>query len=104
MLELLPKTRRSSQNVLKVFLCKESVSQDFPFFHDLNPSDPLANRLNIFEFGHDFAEIFEFLRNSSADPEKSRKKNSQKTPVCRRGVKINTAESDLKTLLFTGCS
>ena len=36
---------------------------DLHFFHDLNLPRPLMNRLKnpIFEFGFDFAEIFEFL-------------------------------------------
>ena len=37
---------------------------DLHFFHDWNPSRPLIYRLkySIFEFGFDFAEIFEFIK------------------------------------------
>ena len=34
------------------------------YFHDSNPSGPLINRVKYFEFGFDFAKIFEFFRNS----------------------------------------
>ena len=38
---------------------------DLNFLHESNPSRPLINRLNIFEFCFDFTEIFEFLKSSA---------------------------------------
>ena len=35
------------------------------FFHDLNPSRPVINRLNYFQIGFNFAEIFKFLKSSA---------------------------------------
>ena len=87
--------RTPEDYILALARLKGSVSQDFRplFFHDSYPSGPLITGWNIFEFGYDFAEIFEFL----------------KTPRCEwhRGVRLrsgkDTAESESMMTFSPSC-